>query len=319
MGPLSGVGDDGAIQRPLTFSRDSLFSGPGEGCSSIDGILLNQPAAAALVSCEVLESFGKQHRPVKCTFSWKALAQVGFVHYKFAPFDLSDIPKQNLPTKAQGHPDAPLPVAPDWDALWDSQFQHSSNPDEKWDLVNQYCIEQMLAIGAKWVSGPRQRAKPPKFVAKTICPAQHRIHCAATRKGSALHKLLARLDELAIRRSRGCRSDQDHFIFCLTHQKITRALLTLKAPVPWVDVSFIMLVHISAARNWVHDAIRTHELQTKTFRIQAWKQKLQQSGKTNKTYIFHHLRNKMHDEPPNLVQDRKYPIPAGACYGYPQF
>lgn len=42
--PLTSVDDAGESCRPLTYSKDSAFSGHGDFRSSIDGILVNQVA-----------------------------------------------------------------------------------------------------------------------------------------------------------------------------------------------------------------------------------------------------------------------------------
>ena len=33
-------------------------------------------------------------RSIRCVFEWQTLSQIGYVHYKFAPFDLSGITKK---------------------------------------------------------------------------------------------------------------------------------------------------------------------------------------------------------------------------------
>lgn len=43
--PLNVVDTNGDFSRPLTFSRDSLFTGLGVACSSIDAVLLNHTAS----------------------------------------------------------------------------------------------------------------------------------------------------------------------------------------------------------------------------------------------------------------------------------
>ena len=83
--PLTTLDDSGESLRPLTYSKDSTFSGHGDFCSSIDGILVNQVASCALQSIEVVQTSDSQHRPVRATFSWPTIWQHGYVHQKFAP------------------------------------------------------------------------------------------------------------------------------------------------------------------------------------------------------------------------------------------
>ena len=86
--PIAETDDLGEVTRPLTFSNDGCFSGPGDGCTSIDAVLVNGTAFAALSSAEVIQQFGRQHRPIRLTFNWVSLEEIGYVHFKFAGFDL---------------------------------------------------------------------------------------------------------------------------------------------------------------------------------------------------------------------------------------
>lgn len=306
--PLSTVDDDGTLNRPLTYSRDSLFSGQGEACSSIDAIPLNQTAFCALKSCRVIETFGKQHRPIECTFNWHVLSHVGYVHYKSAPFDLSGIPHELLPSVQQGAEDSPVPVSPEWEESWDAEFNLAVSPDDRWDMVNRFCIQQLLRQGATWGEGYRTRAQPPRFVSKTVCPPQLSNRCAATRHSTILFKLQNRVDELFVRHSRGHKSAQDWFIFRQTSLKVSRALVELKAPLQWPLDSSLSLVHIQAVKCWVTQAIQQYTLDCKRSRINRWKQRLRESSQKGCKYVFQHLKNKMIDEPPNLIVDEQQNI-----------
>ena len=301
--PLNQVDLDGQITRPLTYSRDSTFSGEGDGCSSIDMVLLNQQAFFALHKCEVFEAVGKQHRPIKCQFHWQVLQQVGYVHYKTAPIDVSCIPPprdSGGPPMIQAEHD-PTPFS--WDHTWERRFQQTNCPDAKWTIVNNFCVQTLLHLGGRWGQGPQERAAPPRFVARQVCPIQHANHCAATRRSSRLFNLQSRIDELYIRRTRGFRSEQDHFVFYRTFIKVGRALQEFQAPVLWPEFRLLSLVHIQSAKSWTHNVIKEHAYATKNARIKLWKDRIKQSTTTGCAYIFQHLRNRMHDEPPNLVQD----------------
>ena len=83
--------EDGGF-RPLTFSSNGCFTGPGDGCSSIDGIITNSVATAALTNAEVLPYLRVQHRPVRASFNWKVVWQRGFTLFKPAPFTLFPLP-----------------------------------------------------------------------------------------------------------------------------------------------------------------------------------------------------------------------------------
>lgn len=120
-----------------------------------------------------------------------------------------------------------------------------------------------LSLGATWGPGPQKRVSSPRFIAKTICPAQHPNHCAATRHSTALFKLHNPLKELWVRRSRGAKSEQDWFILTATYNKIIRRIISLHVDVPWLDIHSLSLLSIQAALNWVQQAIHKHTQQIK--------------------------------------------------------
>ena len=224
--PLTSVDVDGLLDRPFPYSRDGAFSGVGDGCTSIDAILLNREAFLALHKCEVLELNGRQHRPLRCVFNWSSITQVGFVHYKFAPLQCDSV---SFPAK-YGAPDpdthTPIPATSGWTETWDHAFESTQDPETRW----QFLVHSLIQAGAQWGEGPRKRAQPPVFRAKSICPNQLPNKCAATMRGKHLVNLQSRLDELFIRHSRGHCSDQDWFVTLRTAKKIMQGLLLLRLP-----------------------------------------------------------------------------------------
>lgn len=85
--PVVQVNQEGEFFRPLTYSNDGLFTGPGDRCTSIDGILCDHIAFSALRRIEVLE-LKVQHRPIRACFEWDRITQVGYTLVKTAPFNL---------------------------------------------------------------------------------------------------------------------------------------------------------------------------------------------------------------------------------------
>ena len=301
--PLTSVDNDGLFERPNTFSRDGVFSGVGEACTSIDAILLNRMAFLALHKCEVLEINGRQHRPLRCEFNWRSIMQVGFFHYKFAPLHCENV---SFPTPQASTALDPPPVNPShqgWTEGWDQAFNTTEDPDARWGVVNDFLIHSLLQAGAYWGDGPRTRAQAPIFRAKSICPRQLPNKCAATMRGRLLANLQSRVDELFIRHSRGHCSDQDRFVAQRTATKIMHGLTLLKAPISWPPFHEITLVHIQGVKKWVVEQTEIHTKEIKYSRIKAWKAKLQQSAQSGCRHVFHHLKNRLYDEPPNLVQD----------------
>lgn len=148
--PLVSADSEGKLHRPLTFSLDGTFTGEGEGCSSIDGILLNRVALTALQTIEVLGLQGTQHRPVRATFFWEPIHQVGEIHVKFAALDHSGFEDA---TKAdpQGVVDASNEL---WTQVFEEQFQATNEFPAKWQVINNYCLQTLLHCGSTWGFGP---------------------------------------------------------------------------------------------------------------------------------------------------------------------
>ena len=290
--PIATVDSSGEIVRPLTFSNDGTFCGAGDGCTSIDSVLVNNIAFAALKHAEVLEVFGKQHRPIKLEFNWPSIDQVGFHLLKAAPLVFDSTHNEGLDSGETS-----------WVTSHKQQFDDANSADEKWAVVNDFLTHSLLAKGASWGEGPRQRGKPPVFVSKTVAPKQLASHCAASRKGILLARLSGRLDELFIRLSRQEGSAQDVFITRQTAGKALKQLRDLAAPVQWAENLPPSLVQVHFAKQWVISASKTHELQLKMSRIKRWKQRIRSSATHGCAYIFHHLKNKQQEEPANLVVD----------------
>ena len=82
-------------------------------------------------------------------------------------------------------------------------------------------------------------------------------------------------------------------------------LARLRAPFLWPSSRRPTLVEVTVAIQWVQDQIAVGELKLKIKRIQAWKQKIQDSAKIGSAFLFHHLKNKVSTEPANLVIDQQ--------------
>lgn len=180
--PLTTLDDSGESFRPLTYSKDSTFSGHGDFCSSIDGILVNQVASCAMQSIEVVPSSDSQHRPVRAMFSWPTIWQHGFVHQKFAPLVTDSLDKPGL--------DPLHPTNINAESLWDSRFENSyhqcSSFDSKWNAINQFCCQTLLVSGASWGHGPNKRGELPSFQYKQFCPGQAKSGSALSLRASWL-------------------------------------------------------------------------------------------------------------------------------------
>ena len=135
--PISTTDSDGALVRPITFSQDGTFASSQDGCSSIDGILLNSVAFAALTDACVLEHFGRQHRPIQVKFSWPSLEQKGFILYKTAPLLLDEI---SQPVDCNH-------AITKWSSAFENTYNHADSLDEKWQIVNSFLQQSLLDRG----------------------------------------------------------------------------------------------------------------------------------------------------------------------------
>ena len=292
--PLTSIDSDGQWHRDHTFSRDGSFT--GDFCTSIDAILLNRVSLVALKSIEILQWTNTQHRPIRATFHWKTIFLHGAAHQKNAALCLDEICEK---AKREDIADQL------WESSWSSKFNHASNSNEKWNIANDFCLEVLLKSGAKWEAGKRTRTSIPAFKQKQHCPGQTRSFGATNRKFSLLANLLARLKELRIRLERPQGSNIDVEITRKLSCRTWRALREIHAPFIWLIPPYSDLTCVSSAIVWTKDMLHAHELDTKKTRIALWKTKMQLSCQSTKAFLFAHLKNKIRDEPANLVTDEK--------------
>ena len=285
--PLASVNEAGDVDRPLTYSNDGSFSGEGDRNSSIDALLLNRVAIAALRDIHVVEIDGLQHRPLGATFEWHTITQVGYVHVKTAPICRENIPRL-------GHKPEECQLSNHAEKLWEEDFKpHVSprNSEHAWEQINHFGIQILLQHGGKWGDGPRERGKMPKFTQKVICPGQPPI-CT-----------LACLQELAHRLRRPSSKPEDlHATRSLTRKTRSR-VLEHEMLTAWDRYSWPSLQVVENNILRLKEAIGLEEHRTKMNRIALWKQKTKVSASGNKAYIFHHLKTKVSDDPPNLISD----------------
>ena len=302
--PLSQSDANGDTQRPFTYSKDGTFSGSGDFCSSIDGILMNHIAHTALRSIEVISTLGSQHRPIRAVFSWTSIRLHGFVHRKFAPLDTSCLGK---PGTSKSHA-----VNCNANTLWNStfgpQYEGAESQEAKWSVINDFCVNTLISSGATWGLGERTRGRSPTFTPKQFCPGQSKSNSALTLKGSWLQNVLGRLWELFTRLQRPVSSLMDEHILKRTAVKAWRTLAVLHAPHIWHSHGLPSLVEVQANISWVQFQLQAWDFSKRQSRIKAWKHRIQESATTNKKYIFHHLKNKVADEPSNLVLDEQQNI-----------
>ena len=296
--PLQTVDANGEISRPITFSKDGCFSGMGDGCSSIDAIIMNQTAFSALRDAYVVEIFGVQHRPVRAEFQWNTIFQVGSILQLPATFDITGVPCKKHTDEYRAFENNARET---WEKQFQPKFENAPNHEDQWAVVNQALISTLLQGGAKWNPGKQERGRNPSFHTKQFCPGQLPLLGAATVQGSKMKNCLNRLSELRIRLERGSVQPQDHAVTKRTAVKTWWQLKDLSSPFLWVFPHEPMLIDIFANWQWLDCKFRCWEQQRKLARVNSWREKIKSSAQSNKSYIFHHLRNKARDEPANLV------------------
>ena len=295
--PFLSYDADGLPSRDLTFSSARSVSGH-EGCSSIDSILINHVTSAALVRVETVPTFETQHRPLRITCSWPKIFISGFVHNKTAPLNFASDKKDLDCAQFTSQHAETL-----WTESFAQAFDQADDVDRQWHIANDFCVSFLLQNGAFWGKGLKERGTPPKFRSKKVCPGQSLFGGSSKSRMSRFCRAYRGLQELCLRLSRAQRGFVDTQVTFNTCCKIRRLLVELKAPAVWESGSCPSLLQVWTNLSWVGDAARTFDVKIKLARIQTWKSKIQEDARSDKKFIFKHLRNRACEEPANLLQD----------------
>ena len=296
--PLVKADSRGQLHRDITFSNDRSFSGAFEGCSSIDAILTNRVATAALQSVEILQTFHSQHRPIRAVFSWPRIFQKGCVLKMPAPFVLPSEVKSSLKS---GYAEGIASTL--WEEEFESHFHATSDANEQWDIANQLAIRTLLQSGAIWSAGEKSRGEPPKFLSKKLCPGQLPSGQATSLTMSWRLNALRCTHALQCRFSRVQYAGQDFCDSLLTCARLRRRLALLGYPSIWPVRTIPSLNDLFQCEAWLLKQISISDFKLKWKRIEAWKLSVRSSAKSSAKFVYKHLRNKIRDEPANLVED----------------
>ena len=177
----------------------------------------------------------------------------------------------------------------------------SATVEQKWTMLNDYCIATLLNFGAKWDQGPQTRGKPPQFVSKTVCPGQIPSGAVKTHKLHYAYKAFNRFAELERRLCRITSFPQDWHVTRVTLKKAKRDVEKLHIPSDWTHNVTPTLVDIYNCKTWLWNHITEIENTIRTQRISKWKEKIQCSATGTFSYVYEHLKNKALEEPANLV------------------
>ena len=297
--PLCSADSNGDLYRPLTYSLDGLFSGPGDHCTSIDAILCNHVAFSALREIEVLP-LKVQHGPIRATFCWESIRQVRHTLVRPAPFDLSQCTS----------PDQDDPLCPChenamrvWADHFHSSFDRSQSVDEQWAVANQYMIQVLLTNGACWDKGPHTRGKPPKFKETRISPGQTHFGDALSFRLKRISKALNLVREIYIRLTRPIKSFEDATTLSKSIRRASVWLKNWNCPHVWQTDTLPQVCQVFLCLQWMNDFLLSATREARKKRIQSWKDRIRASIAADKKYVFKHLKTKAMEEPPNLITD----------------
>lgn len=307
--PLVTLNEDGIPTRPLTFSQDSNFVNPSGHCSSIDGILLNECAADALVNMTVSYDDARNHAPIVATFKWKTIYQSGYVFQKPAAFDLGSLPIKNSDfdhEKIQELASSFLDCNP-------VDFQLD---DEKcWSQINSTAINILQHLGAKFSVGPKTRASTPVFKQRTVCPGQDRSGCALTAPALKLGKAHRLLQELRCRLRRTPTKYDDFVNTYNLQDKVRKSLHQFPRFKKWNHEEFCHDQTLLNIQKEIQKMIVVERDKSKKQRIASWREKMK-LGTANKQvagFVYKWIQNKTNMVTPNLVRS-----PAGDIIYDPQ-
>ena len=299
--PLMSIDEDGEITRPLTYSHEGTFSGAGDHNSSIDALLMNKVATAALRDIHVVQLDNLQHRPIRAVFEWHKITQTGFVHIKTAPMLCSDVP---YPGKTHGT----CPISQAAENFWQDNYGLAFDPhdsEKAWETINNFCVDVLVQNGAKWGQGPRERGKAPKFQEKTICPGQLPTGVVRTCHMQKTMKTLSMLNELSHRLRRHSLKPADWHETRVLCSKTWQRIRDSDNLLAWQKYACPTLDIVDENIRRLKEEIQLKEREAKNNRILMWRQKVKASAKGTKAYIFLHLKNKVQEDPPNLIVDRQ--------------
>ena len=299
--PLMQVNDIGEVTRPLTYSLDGSFSGAGDRNSSIDAILMNSIAMAALEKFEVVEIDQCQHRPLRATFKWHTITQKGFVHNKPAPLNCEKVP---IPGKTHAKCDYSQRTEQNWHQNFAQNFD-TQNSEAAWSCINDFCLQTLIDEGATWGQGPQERGKLPRFQEKTICPGQLPNGMVKTKALQTLFDLLNGMLELSHRLRRISQKPADWHITRMLCRRMSKQVHCADDLQTWPYFEIPTLAVLDANIRRLKHKIDVLQEATKQQRIQTWKCKLKESAESTKGYIFYHLKNKVSEDPPNLIADKQ--------------
>ena len=300
--PLTTTDSLGNNCRPITYSRNADFHKPEDNFSSIDAILLNPAAAAALTDMQVVYEDARQHAPIRAKFQWDRIFQRGYVLDKPAAFNLTHLPKKGNAIDTER-----LDICAK--ELWQNKYKRlieSNNDDKSWQSINDFAADVLLQSGATYNKGPKGRGHKPVFKSHVACPGQDPSGCAVTNKCAKLAKLHRFLNELEWRLGRKATCYGDMKITCDLQKKIAYLIPKISQCKWWNHEQHMFKEAISCVKQEVHHELELQKQKEKRHRISEWKQKMITATRTKKVdkCVFDWMKMKTSHPTPNLIRNK---------------
>ena len=297
--PIGKADEHGNITRPITFSRSGNFVNPADSVSSIDALLLNESAAAALESIDVLVGEARQHAPIRASFCWPKIYQTGFILTRPAPFNFDNL------TLIDGKPDFQM-LENTATNLWNQKYADlsaSQDDNTSWQAINQYGIEILQSCGAVFGKGPKTRGAKPSFRQKTICPGQTKDGCAIVTASATLSKTHSMIAELSHRLQRKSEKQADMDITYQLQKKVSKKLENNPMFPGWNSERHLNYETLGVVQKILQKEICTLRQKEKYNRVQKWRAQMKE-GTTTKNVdkkVFQWVKQKQAKHSANLI------------------
>lgn len=174
--------------RPDTFCRNRKWDISSSSKSSIDAILVSQPAHAFVTGANVDTSLGLQHAILSVTFDFPSSVRKAFSFTPHAALDLSKLCPKNQREQIA-------------DELSNTKFQNATDnadtPEKCLQIANEFALTILQKCGATWKHGVQERGTMPRFEYCNVIKNIHGNREADSRLLNLALKTLNRIDDLA--------------------------------------------------------------------------------------------------------------------------
>ena len=299
--PLVSCDSDGTTHRPITYSRNSNFLNPTEYFSSIDAMMVNSVALAALKLMRVCHECCRPHAPIEAIFEWDKLYQTGFVLKKPAAFDFASIAKVG---EKIDHELLQQTAENIWQTKYATRF--SASTDEKaWKYINNLGKETLIAAGAKFGYGPKTRGHDPVFEKKKVFPGQTLEGSVCTNKSAKLAKVNKLVTELRFRYQRESFKTEDSINTYNLQNRVIKAIQDIPECNWWSPELHCCEEGIIQVQKCLQKAIVNNCQREKRQRIHSWKLKMINGTRSKNVskYIYKWFKNKTQVHVPNLIRN----------------